>query len=42
MTDSQFLGLLIALETLVAVAVWVQTLRVGRQNEKIFGGKAKS
>lgn len=36
MTDIQLLGLLSALQTLVTLAVWVQTLRVGRQNEKIF------
>lgn len=36
MTDIQLLGLLSALQTLVTLAVWIQTLRVGRQNEKIF------
>jgi len=36
LTDTQLLGLLVALQTLVTLAVWVQTIRLGRQSEKIF------
>ena len=36
MSDTQLLDLLVALQTVVTLAVWVQTIRLGRQSEKIF------
>jgi hypothetical protein len=36
MTDTELLGLMTALQTAVTLAVWVQTVRLGRQDEKIF------
>jgi hypothetical protein len=36
MSDTQLLALLVALQTLVTLAVWIQTIRLGSQNEKIF------